>query len=243
MLRPGVRTFASLLLLGAAMPLSAQLRTPLDSVTMAAFRWRNIGPANTMGRVSDVVGIPSPSRTLFVAAAGGGIWKSTNSGVTFRPVFEHERVVSMGMLAIAPSDTMQVWAGTGEPNVRNSISPGGGIYKSTDGGITWKLMGLEKTQTIGRIVVHPTNPNIVWVAASGAAWNNNPGARALQDDRWWPDVATGEVHQRQGRFHRRRDRPHQPEHALCLQLGAQPRAVLPQERRPRQRALEEHRRR
>lgn len=174
MLRPGVRTFASLLLLGAAMPLSAQLRTPLDSATMAAFRWRNIGPANTMGRVSDVVGIPSPSRTLFVAAAGGGIWKSTNGGVTFRPVFEHERVVSMGMLAIAPSDTMQVWAGTGEPNVRNSISPGGGIYKSTDGGITWKLMGLQKTQTIGRIVVHPTDPNIVWVAASGAAWNNNP---------------------------------------------------------------------
>jgi photosystem II stability/assembly factor-like uncharacterized protein len=174
MLRPCVRSFASLLLCVAAIPLSAQLRAPLDSATMSAFRWRNIGPANTMGRVSDVVGIPSPSRTFFVAAAGGGIWKTTNGGVTFRPVFEHERVVSMGMLAIAPSDTMQVWAGTGEPNSRNSISPGGGIYKSTDGGLTWKLMGLEKTQSIGRIVVHPTNPNIVWVAALGAPWNSNP---------------------------------------------------------------------
>jgi hypothetical protein len=174
MLRPSVRSFASLLLTVAALPLAAQLHAPLDSVTLSAFRWRNIGPANTMGRVSDVVGIPSPSRTFFVAAAGGGIWKTTNGGVTFRPVFEHERVVSMGMLAIAPSDTMQVWAGTGEPNSRNSISPGGGIYKSVDGGLNWKLMGLEKTQAIGRIVVHPTNPNIVWVAALGAPWNANP---------------------------------------------------------------------
>ena len=174
MLRPDTRALVSLLLATAVAPLTAQLRTPLDSTTFASFRWRNIGPANTMGRVSDVVGIPSPSRTFFVAAAGGGIWKTTNGGVSFRPVFDHERVIAMGMLAIAPSDTMQVWAGTGEPNVRNSISPGGGIYKSVDGGITWKLMGLEKTQTIGRIVVHPTNPNIVWVAASGAPWNDNP---------------------------------------------------------------------
>ncbi len=146
----------------------------LDSQTIAAFRWRNVGPANTMGRVSDVTGIPSPSKTLFVAAAGGGIWKSINNGVTWRPVFEHEKVVSMGMLAIAPSDTMQVWAGTGEPNSRNTISPGGGVYKSTDGGLTWKPMGLEKTQAIGRIVVHPTNPNIVFVAALGAPWNASP---------------------------------------------------------------------
>jgi photosystem II stability/assembly factor-like uncharacterized protein len=146
----------------------------LDSTTIAGFRWRNVGPANTMGRVSDVVGIPSPSKTFFAAAAAGGIWKSTNNGTTWRPVFDNQRVVSMGMLAIAPSDTTQVWAGTGEPNSRNTISPGGGVYKSTDGGLTWKLMGLEKTQSIGRIVVHPTNPNIVYVAALGAPWNANP---------------------------------------------------------------------
>ena len=133
----------------------------LDSTTIAGFRWRNVGPANTMGRISDVVGIPSLSKTFIAAAAGGGIWKSTNNGVTWRPVFDNQRVISMGMLAIAPSDTMQVWAGTGEPNSRNTILPGGGVYRSAHGGITWKLMGLEKTQAIGWIVGHPTNPNIV----------------------------------------------------------------------------------
>jgi photosystem II stability/assembly factor-like uncharacterized protein len=146
----------------------------LDSGSVAGMRWRTVGPANFMGRLSDVVGIPSPSKTVFVAAAGGGIWKSTNNGITWRPTFDDKRIISMGMLAIAPSDTQQVWAGTGEPNSRNSIEPGGGIFKSTDGGITWKPMGLEKTEHIGRIAVHPTNPNVVFVAALGAAWRSNP---------------------------------------------------------------------
>ena len=146
----------------------------LDTATVAGLRWRTVGPANFMGRLSDVVGIPSPSKTVFVAAAGGGIWKSTNNGITWRPTFDDKRIISMGMLAIAPSDTQQVWAGTGEPNSRNSIEPGGGIFKSTDGGLTWKPMGLEKTEHIGRIAVHPTNPNVVYVAALGATWRANP---------------------------------------------------------------------
>ncbi|MEI2721231.1 MAG: glycosyl hydrolase, partial [Gemmatimonadales bacterium] len=174
MRRAYVRAAATCLLLGAVAPLSAQVSTPLDSTTLNAFRWREIGPANMQGRVTDVEGIPSPSRTFFVAAAAGGIWKTTNGGVTFRPLFTNERVVSMGDLAIAPSDTMQIWAGTGEDDSRNSVSPGMGIYKSMDGGLTWKLMGLEKTQAIARIVVHPTNPQVVYVAALGAIWNSNP---------------------------------------------------------------------
>ena len=115
--------------------LSAQT---IDSATIAGLKWRTVGPANFEGRLSDVVGIPGPSKTWFVAAAGGGIWKSMNNGVTWRPVFDDKRVISMGMLAIAPSDTNQVWAGTGEPNSRNTIEPGAGIYKSTDGGIHWR---------------------------------------------------------------------------------------------------------
>ena len=146
----------------------------IDSATIAGMRWRSVGPAVFEGRVADITGIPFPSRTVFVAPAAGGVWKSNNGGVTFRPTFDDKPVSSMGALAVSPSDTMQVWAGTGEQNSRNSIEPGAGVYKSTDGGITWRLMGLEKTQHIGRIVVHPRNPNIVYVAALGAAWATNP---------------------------------------------------------------------
>ena len=155
-------------------PLAAQTAAPLDSTMLAGFRWRPVGPANMGGRVTDIAGIPSPSRTFLVAASTGGIWKTTNAGTTFRPVFDNQRVVSMGALAIAPSDTTIVWAGTGEEDSRNSISPGGGIYKSTDGGLSWKLAGLEKSGAIGRIVVHPTNPSIVYVAALGQPWAANP---------------------------------------------------------------------
>ena len=171
MLRHRLFTVAAGALLFGATPVPAQ---SLDSLTARGLRWRTVGPANFEGRVTDVVGIGSPSKTFFVAAAAGGVWKTTNFGVTFRPTFDTYPVASTGALAIAPSDTMQVWLGTGEPNSRNSIEPGGGIFKSTDGGLTWRLMGLEKTQHIGRIVVHPTNPNIVYVAALGAAWKTNP---------------------------------------------------------------------
>jgi len=172
-MRSLLRITACSLLLAPAAGAQAAKSAPLDSATIAGFRWRSIGPANMGGRIADIAGIPSPSKTFYVAAAGGGIWKTTNAGTTFRPIFEHEKVVAMGSLAIAPSDTNVVWAGTGEQNTRNSISPGGGIYKSTDGGMTWKLMGLENTQQIGRIVVHPTDPNIVYVAALGHAWGPN----------------------------------------------------------------------
>jgi hypothetical protein len=160
------------LIAGTALILSAGIASAqtLDSATVAGFRWRTVGPANFMGRLSDVVGIPSPSKTMFVSAAGGGIWKTTNNGITWRPVFDDKSIIAMGMLAIAPSDTNVVWAGTGEPNTRNTIEPGAGVYKSTDGGITWKFMGLEKTQHIGRIAIDPRNANVVYVAALGPVW-------------------------------------------------------------------------
>ena len=154
--------------------LLAQLSEPADSAMIASLRWREVGPANMSGRVTDVEGIPSPSKTFYVATAAGGVWKTTNNGTSFKSLFNDQRVVAMGDLAIAPSDPDIIWAGTGEVNSRNSISPGQGIYKSTDAGETWTLMGLEGSQTIGRILVHPTNPNRVWVAALGAIWNANP---------------------------------------------------------------------
>jgi hypothetical protein len=103
---PGVLTLLAAPLL-AITPLSAQLSAPLDSAVLERFQWRSVGPANFSGRVTDIEGIGSPSKTFFIAAASGGIWKTTNGGVTFRPVFDHERVISMGDLAIAPSDTMR----------------------------------------------------------------------------------------------------------------------------------------
>ncbi len=171
-----MRSLRPLALLGAiiiAPAARAQLSTPLDSTTLAALSWRSIGPANMMGRVADLAVDAKNHKIFYVASAAGGIWKTINAGTTFFPLFDHEQVVSMGALAIAPSDGNILYAGTGEQNSRNSISPGGGLYKSVDAGRTWKLAGLEATQAIGRIVVHPTDPNIVYVAALGHTWNAN----------------------------------------------------------------------
>src|SRR5437762_5044908 len=164
-------------LAGAALcagSLSAQLTTPLDSATLAGFRWRSIGPANMGGRVTDVEGVPGNAKVFYVATATGGTGKTINARTMFFLLFDNERVISMGDIALAPSNPDIIYAGTGEEDSRNSISPGGGIYKSTDAGRTWKLMGLEATQQIGRIVVDPTDPNVVYVAALGHAWNSNP---------------------------------------------------------------------
>src|SRR5215203_2788778 len=154
--------------------LNAQLSAPLDSAALAAFRWRSIGPANMGGRVTDIEVDPRNSKVFYVATAAGGIWKTVNNGTMFFPLFDKERVISMGDLAIAPSNGDILYAGTGEEDSRNSMSPGGGVYKSVDAGKTWKLTGLEKTQSIGRIVVDPRDPNIVYVAALGHTWGANP---------------------------------------------------------------------
>ena len=169
--RPPLAVVFIAAVLSLTSPLGAQEVWP-DSAFLSQFRWRSVGPANMAGRVTDVEGIPG-TPVFYVATAAGGIWKSTNSGTTYRPLFQNERVVAMGDLAIAMADTSIVWAGTGEEDSRNSISPGGGVYKSTDGGLTWALMGLEETQVIARIVIHPENPDLVYVAALGHIWGPN----------------------------------------------------------------------
>jgi hypothetical protein len=161
-------------LLAAASTASAQLTAPLDAETLAGFRWRSIGPANMGGRVTDIEVDPRNSKVFYVATATGGIWKTVNAGTMFFPLFDQERVISLGDIAIAPGNGDIIWAGTGEEDSRNSISPGGGIYKSTDAGKTWKLMGLEKTEHIARIIVDPKDPNVVYVAAMGKTWGTNP---------------------------------------------------------------------
>ncbi len=162
----------ALLLAPLAPPLGAQL-VP-DSATRAAMRWRSIGPVNMAGRITSLAVDPTNPKVYYVAGATGGVWKTVNAGTTFFPVWEHGPIASLGDIAIAPSNPNIVWLGTGEEDSRNSVAPGWGVYKSTDGGVTWQSVGLEKTQHVGRIAIHPTNPDIVYVAALGAQWGANP---------------------------------------------------------------------
>ena len=135
---------------------------------LGALHYRHIGP--TGNRLTSVVGIPGQPNIYYVGAASGGVWKTIDGGVHWDPVFDSQPVSSIGALAIAPSDPNIVWAGTGEPWIRSHISVGEGIYKSTDAGKTWKLMGLEKTGRISRVVIDPKNPDIVLVGALGHAY-------------------------------------------------------------------------
>lgn len=133
-----------------------------------ALEYRHIGPDGN--RLTSVAGVSKNPNIIYVGAASGGIWKTADAGLNWNPVFDDQDVSSIGALAVAESNPDVVWAGTGESNIRSSISIGNGVYKSTDGGTTWHKMGLESTGRIARIVVHPTNPNIVWVAAMGHSY-------------------------------------------------------------------------
>src|SRR5207244_5682630 len=132
-----------------------------------ALAWRSIGPANVGGRITAISVFEADPTTYWVATASGGLLKTTNNGVTFEHQFDREATVSIGDVAVAQSNRDIVWVGTGENNPRNSVSYGDGVYKSTDGGKTWKNMGLKKTFQIGRIAIHPSNPDIVYVGALG----------------------------------------------------------------------------
>jgi photosystem II stability/assembly factor-like uncharacterized protein len=138
------------------------------------FTWRSIGPANMVGRIDDIAVVESTPSIYYLAFATGGVWKTINNGTTWTPLFDEQPVTSIGDITIAPSDPNIVYAGTGEPNNRQSSSFGAGVYKSVDAGKTWKFMGLKETQTIARIAIHPKNPNIVYVAAVGHLFGPNP---------------------------------------------------------------------
>jgi photosystem II stability/assembly factor-like uncharacterized protein len=138
-----------------------------------AFTWRSIGPASMGGRITAISVFEGDPTTFWIATASGGLLKTTNNGTTFEHQFDKEATVSIGDVCVAPSDKNIVWVGTGENNPRNSVSYGDGVYKSTDGGKTWKNMGLRKTYQIGRLAIHPTNPNIVYVGALGRLYGPN----------------------------------------------------------------------
>ncbi len=143
---------------------------PVPAEALAGLEFRNIGPAIMGGRIDDFAVVEGRPSTFYVAAASGGLWKTVNNGVTFEPVFDDQEVSSIGDVAVAPSDPSILYVGTGEPNNRQSSSWGNGVYKSLDAGKTWIHLGLADTHHIGRVAVHPTNPDVAYVAALGHLW-------------------------------------------------------------------------
>jgi len=152
----------SLALLAAPGAVTAQTISPEQ---YSQLRYRHIGPVGN--RIASVAGVVGDPLTYYVGAASGGIWKSEDGGEYWRPIFDDQPDHSIGALAVAPSDPAIVWAGTGEPHIRSNVSLGTGVYKSTDGGESWRHMGLAWPSRTSRIVIHPTNPDIVYVAALG----------------------------------------------------------------------------
>jgi photosystem II stability/assembly factor-like uncharacterized protein len=160
----------TVLVLAACAPLAAAAQTQPDSAMLATLRLRFIGPATMSGRITDVAVLESDPTTMYIASATGGVWKTTDNATTVTPVFERERVHSVGALGLFQGDPNVVWVGTGEATNRQSSGWGDGIYKSTDGGKTWTNMGLPESGHIARIVTHPTNRDIVYVAVPGKLW-------------------------------------------------------------------------
>ena len=146
--------------------------------SLAGLAWRSIGPATMSGRISDIAIHPKAPRTWYLAAASGGVWKTTNAGTTFTPVFDGQASYSIGTVVIDPANPHTVWVGTGENNYQRAVAYGDGVYKSVDDGATWTNMGLKTSEHIGRIVIDPTNSDIVYVAAQGPAWSSG-GERGL----------------------------------------------------------------
>jgi photosystem II stability/assembly factor-like uncharacterized protein len=163
-----MRTFGLFVLL--ALQLSA---AAVDSKLLDGLEWRSIGPAVMGGRISDLDGVPGDPTTMFAAAGSGGLFVTRDGGMTWKPIFDLQSTISIGAIAVQHDNPKVIWVGTGESNVRNSVSFGDGVYKSEDGGQTWKCVGLTDTQTISRILIHPKNPNIVYVAAVGHPFGPN----------------------------------------------------------------------
>ena len=150
----------------------------INSGLVSPLRFRGIGPAFMSGRIGDIAVDPVNRSTWYIAASSGGVWKTTNAGVTFSPIFDGYTSFSIGCVTVSPHDRHTIWVGTGENNSQRSVAYGDGVYKSTDGGQSFSKVGLENSEHIGMIAVHPTEPNTVFVAAQGPLWKDG-GDRGL----------------------------------------------------------------
>jgi photosystem II stability/assembly factor-like uncharacterized protein len=153
-------------------------KDPLSAGTFKGLKWRSIGPALTSGRISDFAFNPNNFSEYYVGVASGHVWKTTNAGTTYEPIFDNHGAYSIGCLAIDPNNPFVVWIGTGENNHQRALGYGNGVYKSIDGGKSWKNMGLKESRQIGKIVIDPRNSNNIFVAAEGSVWGAG-GERGL----------------------------------------------------------------
>jgi photosystem II stability/assembly factor-like uncharacterized protein len=163
----------SFVLLAALVPGAAFAASTVDPDRLAGLAARSIGPATMSGRIAAVAVVESNPDVLYAGAATGGVWKSVNGGLTWTPLFDDQPVASIGAMAVFQANPDVVWVGSGEGNLRNSVSIGNGVYRSLDGGKTWTHLGLEATERIHRVVLHPADPNVAWAAAQGQAWGEN----------------------------------------------------------------------
>lgn len=143
----------------------------LDTMKLGGLTWRNVGPAITSGRISDIAVNPDNPYEYYVAVSSGGVWKTTNNGLTYQPIFDSQGSYSIGCVTMDPNNSHVIWIGTGENNNQRSVAYGDGIYKSEDGGATWKNMGLKMSEHIGKIMVHPDDSDVIYVAAIGPLWS------------------------------------------------------------------------
>jgi photosystem II stability/assembly factor-like uncharacterized protein len=157
-----------------ALSLVAASAQQLDMEKLKGMKPRNIGPGGMSGRITAIDAVVSNPSIIYAGSASGGVWKSTSGGINWEPIFDKESVLSIGALAIQQDNPEVIWVGTGEGNPRNSLNGGYGIYRTLDGGKTWKLMGLEKTRHIHRIIIDPKNPNTIYVGAIGSPWGEHP---------------------------------------------------------------------
>lgn len=146
----------------------------LDMEKLKGMKPRSIGPAGMSGRITAIDAVVANPDIIYAGAASGGVWKSTSGGVSWEPIFDKENTLAIGALAVQQDNPSVIWVGTGEGNPRNSLNGGYGIYKSLDAGKTWKLMGLEKTRHIHRVIIDPKNPNTVYVGSIGSPWGDHP---------------------------------------------------------------------
>jgi photosystem II stability/assembly factor-like uncharacterized protein len=160
------------------LPAHAQEVTTPENLNYSALKWRGVSTGFASGRISDIAIHPENEHVWYVTAGSGGVWKTENAGVTWRPIFDNQSSYSIGNIALAPSNPSVVWVGTGEDVGGRHVGFGDGIYKSTDGGDSWKHMGLKNSEHISTIIIHPDNENIVWVAVQGPLWSKG-GERGL----------------------------------------------------------------